>query len=57
MTSFSFAVTSCSQRMQSGALNETVQQLNKAAFPTNQLVRSVDGVDGEPYGMYASWFG
>jgi len=55
MTSFSFAVTSCFDRMQSGALNETVQQLNKAAFPTNQLVRSVDGVDGEPYGMYGNW--
>ena len=52
---FSFAITSCDSRMKSGALNETVDQLNKAGFPTNQLVKAIDGVDGEPYGMFGNW--
>jgi hypothetical protein len=52
---FSFAVTSCEQRLKSGALSQTVEQINRAGFPKNQLVRCVDGMDGEPFGIFGNW--
>lgn len=52
---FSYAVTSCAERMKSGALAETVEQLNAAGFAKRGLVRCIDGVDGEPFGIFGNW--